>query len=37
MNVDGEYYRLNSPKEITLQLAAQPLGGKLRIAMRNTA
>jgi len=35
INIDGKYYRLHRPKEIILQLANQPLNGKLRIAMRN--
>jgi len=36
MNVDGEYFRLNNPKEIILKLANSPLGGRVRIAMKNT-
>ena len=38
MNVDGEYYRINNPKEVVIQLATQQLlGGKIRIAMKNSA
>eukprot|EP00826_Nyctotherus_ovalis_P057562 TRINITY_DN7879_c0_g1_i5.p1 TRINITY_DN7879_c0_g1~~TRINITY_DN7879_c0_g1_i5.p1 ORF type:complete len:175 (-),score=56.27 TRINITY_DN7879_c0_g1_i5:733-1257(-) len=35
INIDGEYYRLNKPKEISLKLADKPFCSSVRIVQRN--